>query len=252
MNPAEAKKAITDYLLRQPEAMRLNMALVTPDSLGQDLLLHLSYDNALTNFQPYITKRTAEGEDRTIPRISTAPSLLTCLLGYQTELNDFHEVPKVTAADGREVKYKGGWVIYGIPFEYAIRPNSKLVPDADRTDEHWLVAYDKMTSEYTPVRVGKVFYDRVTYKGQDREYPDVYVEMVVEVHPGMSLNLNTGTILSEGYWVVDLKNLHDSKTYRSIDIRRVREITKADYESRKTHTAGLLSLDIDLPTSAIW
>lgn len=252
MNSADAKTAIKDYLLRQPEAMRVNMTLVTPESLGQKFLLHLSYDNALSSFQPYITKRTAEGEDRTVPRISTAPSLFTCLMGYQTELNDYHQRPKVTSADGRKVTFTGGWIIYGLPFDYAIRPNNKLVPDADRTDEHWLVAYDKMTTEYTPVRVGKVFYDRVTYKGQDQEFPDIYIEMVIEVHPGMSLNLGMNTNLPAGYWVVETKNLHDSRSYKSIDVRRVREITKTDYEQRKTLTAGLLSLDQGLPASAFW
>ncbi|MDH2154281.1 hypothetical protein [Stenotrophomonas sp. GD03657] len=252
MSTADAKKAMTEYLLRQTEEMRLNMTLVTPETLGQSMLLHLSYDNAISSFQPYVTKRTAEGEDRTVPRISTAPSLLACLMGYQTELNDFHGRPQVTSADGRKVEFAGGWIIYGLPFQYAIRPNNKLVPDASRTDEHWLIAYDKMTTQHTPVRVGKVFYDRVTYKGQDKEYPDIYIEMVIEVHPGMSLNLGMDTNLPAGYWIVETKNLHDSRSYKSIDVRRVREITKADYEQRKTLTAGLLSLDQVLPASAFW
>lgn len=252
MSSPAAKQAMTDFLLRLPESTRQNMQLVTPKSLGQDLLYHLSYDNALQCFTPFVTKRSAEGEDRSIPRISTAPSLLTCLLGYQTELQDFHNRPNVTSADGRKVEYQGGWVIYGLSFEYAIRPNDKLVPDAGKTDEHWLVTYDRCTAEYIPTRLGKVFYDQVTYKASSGEFPDVHIEMVIEVNLGVSLNLGRDVKLPSGYWVVEVRNLHTSKTFDTIDIRRVREITKSDYEGRKTLAAGHLGMDIELPASSHW
>lgn len=250
MKSPEAKQALTEFLLRQPEAVRAQMTLVTPKSLGQDHLLHISYDNALTNFQPSVTKRSLPGENRTVPRISTAPSLLACFAGYQTDLNDFHEHPKTVSADRtRKVEFHGGWVIYGLPFAYAIRPGKKLLPDAKITDEHWLVTYDRYTVDYVPVKLGKVFYDRVEYLPRHNNVPKAVVTMVVEVFSGQSVPFGNELVLQSGYWEIRVTNLHNWTGLKDIEILRVKEITEDEYLSRKVLTAGLLSMDQHIPAS---
>ena len=250
MKSPEAKQALTEFLLRQPEAVRAQMALVTPKSLGQDHLLHISYDNAITNFQPSVTKRSLPGENRTVPRISTAPSLLACFAGYQTDLNDFHEHPKTFNADRtRKVEFQGGWVIYGLPFEYAIRPGKKLLPDAKITDEHWLVTYDRYTVDFVPRKLGKVFYDRVEYVPRKNNVPKAVITMVLEVLPEQVVNFGQDVHLGTGYWEVQVSNLHNWSGVDKIEILRVKEVTEDEYLSRKVLTAGLLSMDQNIPAS---
>jgi hypothetical protein len=253
MKSPQAKQALTEYLLRQPEAKRAQMRLVTPTTLGTPLLLHISIDNLLERFQPSVTKRTADGEDRGIPRISTAPSLIACLMGYQSDLSDFHEVPETRSFDGtRKVVFKGGWIIYGFPFDVAIRPSKALVPDADRTDEHWLVTYDRFTTDYRPVRVGKVFYDRVEYQGSSQETPHVEVTMLIEVHPEMTLWLGGRYRLRAGYWRVVIRDMDRLRSAQAVEFVRIQEIDHVEYEYRKGAVANLLSLDSPAPPTQTW
>lgn len=253
MKSPDAKQALTEYLLRLPEDKRAQMRLATPKTLGTPLLLHISFDNLLERFQPAVTKRTAQSEDRSIPRISTAPTLLACVLGYQSDLSDFHDHPKVRSYDGtREVAFKGGWIVYGFPFDVAIRPLEELLPDVERTDEHWLVTYDRFTTDYRPVRVGKVFYDRVEYVANGTGTPDTLVTMIVEVHPNMAMALGKDHVLQPGYWQVLVKNLQSAESWDTVEIKRIQQIDAPEYNARKGAVAGLLSLDIPLPPSQTW
>ena len=99
-----------------------NVTVVTPATLGTDMLLHVSRDPKIKKFTPIVSHRTAANEDRTVARICGAPTVVGCLQAYQEQYNDFH----------RNV----GWTIYGIPFDEALQPNGHLVYDATRTGEH--------------------------------------------------------------------------------------------------------------------
>ena len=251
MKSPEAKQALKDYLLRLPADVRKNLRAVTPEALGQPLLLHISTDNLLEGFSPYITRRTVEGEDRSVPRICTAPSLIGCIMGYVNDVSDFLERPTSTTAKGRKVPYKGGWVIYGLPFDYALRPGDALLPGVDRTDEHWLVSYDRFTADYRPVRVGKFFYERVEYRGTAAA-PESVLTIVVEVAPQMELFVTKNLSLQPGYWRMVVRGLEQARSWQEAHFDRVQQITEAEYFTLKGAVANLLSFDNPLPPSLQW
>ncbi len=251
MKSPEAKQALKDYLLRLPAETRKSLRAITPEALGQSLLLHISTDNMLEGFSPYITRRTVEGEDRSVPRICTAPSLMGCIMGYVNDVSDFLERPTSTTAQGRKVPFKGGWVIYGLPFDYALRPGDALLPGVDRTDEHWLVNYDQFTADYKPVRVGKFFYERVEYHSTNGA-PESVLSIVVEVASGMELFVTRGLTLQSGYWRMQVRGIERSKSWAKINFNRVQEISEAEYFTLKGAVANLLSFDNPIPPSQRW
>jgi hypothetical protein len=120
-----ATAELEDWLENTSEKVRRNVTIETPESLGVQHLLHISTDTNIRQFVPLIGRRQAPSEDRTVPRVCVCPHLLGCILGYADAVSDFH-------ADGAKQNdaFKGGWKIYGLSFDAALKPNSKLVYDA--------------------------------------------------------------------------------------------------------------------------
>ena len=247
-----AKTALRDFLLRLPADTRSHLKAVTPEVIGSEYLLHISSDNMLETFSPALTNRTAQSENRSIPRISTATSLFGCILGYQSDESDFHTRPEIfNYRRDRRVSFKGGWIIYGLPFDLALRPDNTLVPDASRTDEHWLVTYDQYTADFKPVRVGKFFYESIVYTASN-DRPHITTEIIIEVADNFVLNLNGSFKLKSGYYKITVSDLHRSRTWKDVKIKSIRELAKSDYSLLKGSVASLLSLNEDPPAFASW
>lgn len=252
MKSPEAKAALLAFLDRMPAAKRKELSAVTPEALGMGHLLHVSRDNNIRRFEPGVTRRTAPGEDHTIPRISTATTWAGCVLGYQSDVNDYLNQPVTKAADGRKVAFKGGWVVYGLPFEYALRPSVALVPDAPRTGEHWLVTYDNMTVDYRPFLIAKVFYEDYSIRAGGDGARVSTITAVFEVLENQSLAMGGGLSLSSGYWRLVFNDLHASNTYGTVNIISCDRITETDYQMAKGAVASLLSMDVPTPASQCW
>lgn len=253
MNTSDAKQALISFLERIPAEKRKHLTAVTPRAVGQDLLYHMSRDNSITQFSPSVTKRTAGGEDRSIPRISTATTWAGCVKGYQADLHDFEERKHSVNAQGERVDFTGGWVLYGLPFEYALFPGPGLVPDSIQSGEHWLVTYDKYTLDYTPVKMAKIFYTEICRRTeQPGSPPTVYITAMFEVFEGYDVRLGGGFTLPSGYWEVKTRNLHGPGTHDAARILSVKNIPKAVYDSHKNISAGLLSIENEVPASLGW
>ena len=231
------------FLSLLPDKVKKGTKIVTSEQLGMKHLLHISTNGKIKEFTPFITQRSANNEDRTVPRISTAPTLLGCLIGYCAATTDF----QYPLDENRS--YKGGWYIYGIPFEKAIKPAANLLWDQRYSDEHWLVTYNEDTRHYKPVILGKVFYKEIVSVARTGKMPFKKVTMLVEVNSDEPLKFGANVSLTKGYWeITGDEPSNNVESWKHDKEYAVKEISKAEYSGIKKLSADMLSM----PTSYNW
>lgn len=222
---------LQEYILKFNTTVCRNVKLVSHVELGQEYLYHISNNGSIKKFIPQISRRTAKVEDRSVPRVSTAKTIVGCILGYQGDIAEFE--------NGPDKVWKGGWYIYGFSKPYSLRPNAKLLYDVETSDEHWLVPYNQSKWEYPATVVGKYFYvsNKLSWiKGKSIDTTHV----VVEVLPGRVVVFGPKTELTEGYW--SLEFLRSKEV--GAEVLRCSSISKADYVSLKGLHADLLSYPV--------
>lgn len=246
-----ATQDLEDYLEQLSDKVQRNVEIVTPESLGQNFMLHISMNTNIREFVPLIGRRQSPAEDRTVPRVCVAPSLLGCFIGYgDTESNflSFKPGQKTPLGD----TWKGGWKIYALPFEAALKPSGRLLFDTKHSDEHWLVAYNKDSAVYTPEAAGKAFYRVIQYKPNSDHAPLAEGTLYVEVSKAEGIHFSQNHFLKKGYWAVEGPTpKHASLTWTD-RVYTVRAIDKQEYYSAKAAAADLLSLTEQAPAYLNW
>lgn len=246
-----ADDAIQHFLSLLPSDTAKELTVVAGEKFNPSYLLHISKDTAIPSFSPSVTRRSMDAENRSVPRICTAPTLAGCILGYSSDLFDFIDQPTSTSVDrSRKVEYRGGWAVYGFPVAQCLRPSKKLLPDVTRTDEHWLVTYDEATVSYKPTLLGKFFYEVVSYRA-GKGYPVVELEMLVEVGD-VPIRFDHERLLTRGYWKLIVKGLHNAERWNKIASVEAVEINRVQYEASKQLVASMLSFEEQAPPSAGW
>jgi len=148
---------ILDWVLLQSPVVQENVKIVSNKDLGQDYHLHID-KNLVKKFIPMMPKSASSAENASAPRVTVAPTLLGCMIGYFRCVSDFMD------GSGEHIKgdpYRGGYVIVALPFTHSLKPNNKLCFDAERSDEHWLVNYSKDNVDYPSIEIGKLFITEV-------------------------------------------------------------------------------------------
>jgi len=202
-------------------------------------LYHISTNHELGLMMPSVTRRTLDEEDRAVPRISTSTSLAGCILAYQACTHDF-ESPD----------YKG-WYVYGLPFEHAVRPSAKLLPDVDMSDEHWLVTFCQDTVAYIPRPVAKFFIEGVVKTRRLRRMLVEY-QGYVEVTSHEGLCVAEGKILPPGKYAFRW-NRHDLRTHKDANAFITTPVSTAEYKTVRRDSVSLLGFeDHQRPGSAYW
>lgn len=250
MDTTDQTSALAAYLALQPPEVVSNLRVVTPQRLRQPFVLHMSKNTQLTSFTPQVSRRVLSGENRTVPRVATAPTLAGCLLAYCSDLADFTNRQDGLSLNGERVKFRGGWGIYALPFDLALRPKRGLVPDVETTDEHWLVNYDADHVRYRGQLIGRFFYEQIGYLIRGRERITEVV-MYVEV-TDQYVRFDHRTVLTPGHWRLRVRGLHNAKRWNTIEQVEVEEIASGLYTSVKRNVASLLSLEDVEPLSASW
>lgn len=246
-----ALKQIRDFKFLQPEDVAAGMQIRTVEQVGP--LYHISKDTDIKVFTPTITRRTLEKENKTVSRISTCPTLVGCLMGYQSHDYDFVERYTTKSIDGkRKVPFKGGYSVYNIPYEYCIEPSRSLLPDQNVTNEHWLCTYSPQTREYSSVQIAKFFFQRISHFVVPGEKKAVLeVESYLEVFTDQNFKINDTITVPSGYYKVKLVGLNTAKQVNKVVITVV-PVTKAEYTNSKRLVASLLSLEVPNVASAKW
>lgn len=229
------------FISTLPANIRKNVTVVTPDDIGQVMVYHISTDPGIRKFRPEVSRRTAQDEDRSVPRVSTATSITGCIQAYQGDVFDFNTVPS------KDSGYLGGWYIYGFEFKVALKPNGRVVYDAPYTNEIWLVPYQENEWEKRSRVLGKFFYQSMVHSwNRGRRY--VQRTCLVEIKDSAPVHFAKDTWLDKGFWKVVLGEVSVDTPWDKVDVVSAEKITRGEFQEAKTVAADLLSM----PPSAQW
>jgi hypothetical protein len=236
----EDVEACKSYIDSFRNGVGKNCTIVSPEELGQEWLYHISVNPGIKKFVPALTQRSAPKEDRSVPRVSVATTIFGCILGYQQDRNDWEY--------GRSNKgWRDGWYVYGFRNEVSVKPNVKILYDADFTDERWLVPYGPDKWQYPAEIIGKYFY-RSVREYQRNAVGEKTIEVFFEVAKGATVRFSHELYLTEGYWTFEFSRW--VKGWDKAVIENLRELTSTEWKKVKGSTADLLSRQE--PPSARW
>ncbi len=252
------------YLSNFSEPLVQELRIVQQKDHEVPLMLHISMDTQLKSLVPRIGARQMASEDRTMPRVCCAPTLYGCILGYQCLVDDYvHQVqPSEVTPDGQTSpnkqvsKWRNGYKIYHIPYEYGVLPSNKLVPDVDQTDETWLVNYSPETRQYVPVEAGHFFAGEITIMNRTGKKPIAITTLFIEVKIPQGLHFSKNHFLHPGYWRVEGKTV-DYQTWmatswKNDDNFHIVPLTADEFYAQKRAHADMLSLEEKPPVWAGW
>lgn len=244
MASIESRIALQEHLSGLRPDWERNVSIMEPVPGEIPILYHISKNTDIPVFIPQVSSRTANKEDKSIPRVCTAYTLWGCIKGYAAVVFEFGQ---------RDDKsFKGGYQIYGLPYELCVRPSKKLLPDVDHTEERWLVGYDKEHLEIKPHKLGKFFVRTIatTRMGESRILD---VTLFMEVLPEYGdLRVHSKLSIPPGYWKLEVLGLrsewHWPEDSESVVVTK---ISQSDYLAYKKSVASTLSFE-SVPVSARW
>lgn len=227
-------EAIQQWLDLQPTPIRKAVEFVSAEEAGS--MLHMSLDGDIKKFIPYVTRRAAEKENISVPRVSVAPTIMGCFIGYVAAWSD------IQWPDTRNKKHKNGWYLYDIPYEYAISPDKKQLFDVEKTDEHWLVTYSPETREYKGNIIAKMFYAELKMVPVAGMQPSYLVKLLVEVLRDEPIRFGGDVVLEKGCWCIEGPAPEAHGEWSNIKPYKVNKIGYGEYAKLKGLSADMLSL----------
>ncbi len=234
----------------QSSMIQENVRIATPATLHQSRLLHISTDHYISTFTPSVTRRTADGEDRSVPRISTGPTLIGCMIGYNTLLSDFERPLDRTDDETVFPTWTGCWKIYALDYEHALRPSHRLVPDVEISDEHWLVSYSPQTRSYSGIDGGEFFVDSVRQFRRRGQWCQI-LTVLVHVEDPEGLFWDQQHHLEAGYWQIEVSYQHARWCLQGQGTRSITRLNERSYQTVKS-LALSSSVESLRPVSMQW
>ena len=225
-------QAIGNFLDLFPNSIRNNVDVIEAPE-GGTIVYHISTNPKIKVFEPRVSRRTMNKEDRSVPRVSAAATLNGCLSGYAAAIYDW-ESPGPWA---------GGWKIYALSYDLALKPNKKILADVESTEEIWLVGYDKEHRTYPAVPMGEFFFTSVARQstGEKNKPRKLAVTAYIRVGEGYTLPLNKTTLLRSGFYQLTYNDYYQAMDLRNPQDIIVKPISESVYQSFKKLDAGLLS-----------
>ena len=179
------------FVSEQIPLVKNNVTIVDGDTFNKGLMYHIgTTDMSNKSYIPRIGERQGKTEDRTVPRVTVAPTLLGCIYGYA-----------MVVISGKDNNI-AGYYIHSLPFEYCLKPTKKLVFDQELTNEHWLVRYNKDTTVYKASRIGRMVVGKIDIKPRPKKFAEVTLTVLVEVNQEMPFN--EVETMAPGYYQVSL------------------------------------------------
>lgn len=216
-NPDEEKQTIKNYLVPLAGNTVEELTLYTANEVNRPLY-HVSMNPSIKAFYPKVSKRTLSKEDRSIPRISTSTSLIGCLNGYQSMVSDM---------EGRETKnFSGLFKVYDLPYQYAVKPSTKVVADVGNSDEYWLVSWKRETYATVPTVAADFTIPKIeTVYGKDGK--DQTYHCYIRVYT--NLYLDHEKQLNQGYYHVVLNGYNFKYPLSNNKLISIHEISETEY-----------------------
>lgn len=238
----EDKKEIERFFELQPTEVKDDCKIVSSADISQNFMLRID-KHTPDIFVPNMPKSAMSTENTNTPRITVAPTLVGCMIGYFRIERDVED-GTVPDKDGY-VKFYGGYTISRLPFKHCLKPGTKMVIDSISSDEHWLVPYSLDTIEVEPVRVGQIFPGSITYLPVTGHHPGVRIEMYLSVEADMELPIMPNVKVGQGFYryTVFWKNVRTRTVQDAGSLVSVEKIDQATYIEAKKLKAALLSYD---------
>ena len=206
------------FVSEQIPVVKNNVTIVGGSTFNNGYMFHIgTTDMSNKPYIPRIGDRQGKTEDRTVPRVTVAPTLLGCIYGYASMI--------VSGLDNKI----GGYYIHCLPFEFCLKPTKRLVYDQDLTNEHWLVRYNKQTTTYRASRIGRMVVGNIKFTPRPGRYADVVVEILVEVNE--PLPYNETQVLQPGHYLLELKYEEDLLTDKVL----ISPISRGDFDKRRLY-----------------
>ncbi|QZA70950.1 hypothetical protein AH06_177 [Erwinia phage AH06] len=225
--------SISNFLDLFPNTIRNNVEILQAPP-GGTIAFHISVNPKIKIFEPRVSRRTMNKEDRSVPRVSAAATLNGCLSGYAAAVYDW---------EGVAAGWAGGWKIYALTYDIALKPNKKILGDAESTEEIWLVGYDKEHRVYPAVPMGEVFFTSIGRQttGDKNRPRKTTVTAYIRVGEGYTLPLNKTTLLRSGFYQITYNDYYQAMDLRNPQDIIVKPISSSAYAEFKKLDAGLLS-----------
>ena len=236
---------IANWLGMQSKRVQAESTIINSKDLGQNFMLHIDKKSPKV-FIPMMPRSAAHSENNTTARITVSPNLMGCLIGYARADTDF--LYGTSKQNIRDTGYRGGYEINEFDFTHCIKPSEKLVFDANRTLEHWLVSYNKDTLQYKNRTIGKVFIHSMTSVAVYGQDPKSMATIFIEHNKPEGIKFSPTIHLKPGYHkaVVAFKDRlnRDVKYEQNFGVK---EINESEYNIAKGLSASMLSLQDKKP-----
>lgn len=235
----------------QSKETQTNSRIVSAEELEQDYMLHIDKQTP-DRFISRMPRSAAKSENDTTPRITVAPNLVGCLIGYARAESDLLDGTDKSTLE--RTGFRGGYDICTLPFKHCLSPNEKLVYDAKRSQEHWLVSYNKETLEYVPTKIGKLFVSKITYEAVTDNSPKPTFEIYIEIHKESGIKFSPSIHLDKGFHkaVVSFDRKNNAGSVDEEKNFIVTPIDVTEYNKCKKLSAALLSHSNRVPKYMNW
>ncbi len=197
-------KQIANFLSLFPESITSELVPENKIDAEHRNLLHISRDPNLGMMYPRICERQMKSEDRTIPRVVGAPTILGCVSGYGTIIDDQYIHKKAKKIND---VWLNGYYIYDIDYDWRFRPSDKLVPHQKSSGEVWLLGYNEDNKNYKPSKIGKFFIISILQDFTDSLAGSNFtseVRIYVEINSSEPIHLSKNIQLNKGYWEIKI------------------------------------------------
>lgn len=238
----DEKKDIENWFQMQAKEVQKNSRIVSKEEVGT-VMLHID-KNMPKNFIPRFPASAGDTENRTCSRITVAPTILGCCIGYSRIEIDFMDGPNKKISKD---PYRAGYDLSVIDYSFAIEPNKKLVFDQLRSEEHWLVSYNKETVTYKPLLIGKLFFTQLVYnaaKTSDKiQMPCATMKGYLYHEYQDGIMFKKDCKIMPGYYEIELffEDPGNYDIYEKNENHRILPISKGKYEEAKNTHASMLS-----------
>lgn len=234
----------------QSKKVQTHSKIVSAEEVGQDYMLHIDKKTPAV-FNPMMPRSASATEDNTAARITVSPSLLGCMLGYARVEMDVQNGTKAT--DVKSTGFRGGYEICELEFKYCLAVNTKLVYDADVSNEHWLVTYNKKTMNYKPVKVGEFFVKYLTYEASSGSQPNTIITFYLHVIKESGFNYGLDKHVDKGFYKCVTKWDSSEELLLNKEDQHIESISGSEYAKQKGLSAAMLSMEfINKPKYLNW
>jgi hypothetical protein len=247
-------KDMEAWLRLQSNSVQKNVTVVSSEEEGLEFQIHIDR-NSPEMFIPRIGESFGEDENDNVPRVTVAPTILGCIIGYSRCDSDFMTGSAVSKEEAPTDLYRQGYEINRLDYVHALKPTKRMVTHSRRSDEYWLVNYTEKYKEYKPTNIGEFYFMSMTFAtkpgpaSKDRPAASLTGYLKHTEKNGIyftdSIKLVPGTYM----FTIELDSLYDNEGKKVSQKQTIIPCGKEEYDKNKKLYAALLS---DAPSFLKW